>query len=184
MVTCNRVELYGVGNEPPEKVLNQWGKLLDLKEHEKQQFYIYESLEALDHLFRVTASLESMVIGETQITGQVKRAYEKSVQSGLVGPILHKCFQQAFKVAKRVRRETEVGRLAVSIPSIGVKLAEKVLGNLSNKTIAVLGLGEIGRNAAEHFATVQPQKLILYNRTRKVAEEVERLRDIQGERRP
>jgi glutamyl-tRNA reductase len=115
--------------------------------------------------------MESMVVGETQITGQIKRAYETASQKAWVGHNLHRCFQRAFKVAKRVRSETEVGRLAVSIPSIGVKLAEKVLGNLSSKTVAVLGLGEIGRIAAEHFQSLSPQKMYLYNRTFSKAQE-------------
>ncbi len=170
--TCNRVEIYGVGDATtPEKILERWSKRSDLPLSQLQGCVrVHENEMALAHLFRVTASMESMVIGETQITSQMKRAYEASVQAGTLGPILHRSFQRSFKVAKSIRSNTDIGRFQVSIPSIGVRLAEKVVGDLATRRIGVAGLGEIGRVAAEHFASVNPLELVLYNRTPEVVD--------------
>lgn len=168
LFTCHRVELYGVGKENPYELL----ELLPLSSAERSLFGVLSQENVLRHLFCVVSGLESMVIGENQIMHQVKRAYEEASLNHKIGPVLHRSFQEAFRVSKKVRKETEVGRLAVSLPSLGVKLAEKIVGSLSNKVVAVLGLGEVGRLAAEHFASVQPKKLFLYNRTFSVAERV------------
>lgn len=170
--TCNRVEIFGVGARSAEECLGRWLEVALLSPSSAAYFKTYDDEECLRHLFRVTASLESMVVGETQITSQVKRAYDDAARMGRSGTILNRSFQRAFKVAKRIRSQTEVGRLAVSIPSVGVKLAEKVLGSLSGINVGIIGLGEIGRVAAEHFSTVQPKSLYLYNRTTSVAEEL------------
>ena len=177
--TCNRVEFYVLSPFPASESLKIWKETCHLSEDEMKGFQIFENEKVIDHLFRVTSSMESMVVGETQIGGQVKKAYEEASQEKTLGPILHRCFQRAFKVAKRVRSQTEVGRLAVSLPSIGVKLAEKVLGNLSKKTVGVIGLGEMGKLSAEYFGSVQPEKILLYNRTQSVAEKL--AKDLQTE---
>ncbi|MDB5039184.1 MAG: glutamyl-tRNA reductase [Bacteriovoracaceae bacterium] len=172
--TCNRSEIFGIASaenaDLPEAIIDQWLQTSKLQKEERSAFRIYRDQECLSHLFRITAGMESMVVGETQIHGQVKRAYDDGIRLGNVGPQFHKIFQSAFKVAKKIRARTEVGRLAVSIPSIGVKLAEKVLGNLSSKVVGIIGLGEIGTIAAEYFGSIQPKKLFLYNRTKAVAE--------------
>lgn len=170
--TCNRVEFFAVSIHSPEELISAWIRNAKLDDEARDHFLIYRNDACLNHLFRVTASLESMVVGETQITSQVKRAYDEATHARRIGAILHRCCQRAFKVAKRVRSQTEVGRLAVSIPSIGVKLAEKVLGDLTQTKVGMIGLGEIGRVAAEHFFTVQPKKLMLYNRTEAVARQL------------
>lgn len=180
--TCNRVEIYGVENQnvesSPYQRVETWIKLCRLDPEAAKAFQIHKGQDAYEHLFRVTASLESMVVGETQIQGQVKRAYDDAIAQKNVGVILHRAFQRAFKVSKKIRSQTEVGRLAVSIPSIGVKLAEKIVGNLDQQSVGILGLGEIGRTAAEHFASVQPKEIYLYNRTGSVAEDLaQRLKD-------
>jgi glutamyl-tRNA reductase len=171
--TCNRSELYAIGAEnEPENILKRWTEACGLEAEDLKAFRIYRDIDAISHLFRVVSGMESMVVGETQIGGQVKRSYEEGIRLGFVGSQFHRIFQKAFKVAKKIRAQTEVGRLAVSIPSIGVKLAENVLGNLSTKKVGILGLGEIGKVAAEYFGSTQPEKLFLYNRTRSVAEEI------------
>ncbi len=173
--TCNRVEIYAVTDLSSEEWGARWRKVIE------QDFklggdvlWAVEGSQALRHLFRVTSSLESMVVGESQILGQVKRAYEDGIERNEVGPKLHSAFQAAFRVAKKIRSQTEVGRLAVSIPSLAVKLSEKILGDLSGRSVLILGLGEIGRVAAEHFASVTPKELLLYNRTRETAEKLHR----------
>jgi glutamyl-tRNA reductase len=177
--TCNRVELYAVSDSPPSVSLAKWQNICGLSDVEIKLFQIFQGQDALRHLFRVAASMESMVIGESQIGGQVKAAYEEAREAETIGPLFHRCFQRAFKVAKRVRSQTEVGRLAVSIPSIGVKLAERVLGNLSQKVVGIIGLGEMGKLSAEHFGSVQPKKILLHNRTFSVAEKL--AHDLQAE---
>jgi glutamyl-tRNA reductase len=173
--TCNRSEVYALADEDHSSaIIDKWASACKLTENEKKSFRVLEGRDCLSHLFRVVSGMESMVVGETQIAGQVKRAYEEGIRLGTVGSHFHRIFQRAFKVAKKVRAQTEVGRLAVSIPSIGVKLAESVLGNLVSKKIGILGLGEIGKVSAEYFGSTQPEKLYLYNRTRSVAEEFER----------
>ena len=165
--TCNRVELYACSRTDPETWIFEAS---GMSEALISKFYFHYERAAVEHLFRVSSSLEAMVLGETQITGQVRRAYLQACEQSRVQTQLHRFFQEAFRVAKRVRTETEVGQFAVSIPSIGVKLAEKVLGDLSRRNIGILGLGEIGQAAAEHFANIQPKKLLLFNRTQAVAE--------------
>jgi len=169
--TCNRVELYGLGVSDHQSCLKSWQDHFEVRGVTRPEFQIYQGKQALNHLLRVTASLESMVLGETQITGQVRRAYEQANQDGQVGNHFHRFFQTALRVAKRVRSETEVGQFSVSLPSVGVKLAERVMGDLSERKVGILGLGEIGRVAAEHFGSVEPKKLFLFNRTRSKAEE-------------
>ena len=162
LVTCNRVMLIACSSEGPEESLLSWGKEADLS---RDRFQVFEGKAALDYLFRVVASLESMVVGENQITGQFKKAYEEAQTQGFVRRKLHRVSQSALKVAKRIRQETEIGRLAVSVPSIGVKLAEGVLGDLSQMSVGVLGAGDMGRLAAEHFSTTAPKQLFVYNRS-------------------
>lgn len=163
--TCNRIELYSFSETEPELLKERWMNCLKIDSSEAEVFKIYRNKEALHHLFRVSSSLESMVLGESQISGQIRKAYQLAVSKNWVQSGLHQIFQSAFRAAKRVRSETEVGQFAVSIPSVGVKLAERILGDLSSRVVGVLGLGEIGRVAAEHFGSVCPKKLLLYNRT-------------------
>jgi len=177
--TCNRVEIYAVSEVDAILVKKAWASDCGFNAKLENPIQVFEEADMVQHLFRVTASMDSMVVGETQITSQIKRAYEDAVSSNHVGPIFHRCFQRAFQVAKKVRQRTEVGRLAVSIPSIGVKLAEKVLGSLQTKSVGILGLGEIGRVAAEHFASIRPKKIFLFNRTRSVADEMAHHFDIE-----
>lgn len=168
--TCNRVELYYVGSDSPQDLIDRWASLAQISGDVRSFFQIHSDEAAFRHLFRVASSLESMVVGEAQISGQVKKAYEESVETNWVGVHLHRLFQRAFRVAKKVRTQTEVGRLAVSIPSLGVKLSEKVLGDLTERRVGVIGLGEMGRLSAEHFASVQPKEVWLYNRTHETAQ--------------
>ncbi len=170
--TCNRVELYCCGNLTAEEVLGRWARVCGIESELLPRFFVYEDLEVLKHLFRVTSSLESMVVGESQILGQVKQSYEEAARMGTVGAGLHKIFQRALRIAKKVRTETDVGRFPVSIPSIAVRLAEKVVGVMTSRRVFIAGLGEMGRLAAEYFASIGPCEILLYNRTQAVADEM------------
>ncbi len=169
LATCNRVLLAGVSELDVEEIKKKWVQEAALDE---SKLDVYRGERAVLYLLKVVASLESMVIGENQITGQFKKAYDESASTGRAGRCLHRISQGALRAAKRVRQETEIGLLAVSVASVGVKLAEKILGDLSEKSVGVLGVGETGRLAAEHFATALPKELLLYNRTQEKANEL------------
>jgi glutamyl-tRNA reductase len=142
LATCNRVEVYGAAEKrlATEDIVRcltraQVGDDLSV-------FYRYEKTECVEHLFRVAAGIDSMVLGETEILGQTKRAYEAARASGGAGPCLHRLFQRAFRVAKQVRTHTEITRGSVSIGSVAVELAAKIFGDLSERKVLVLGAGE------------------------------------------
>jgi glutamyl-tRNA reductase len=105
-------------------------------------FYRYEDNTCVQHLFRVASGLDSMVVGESEIFGQAKKAYELARTSGAVGPYLHRLFQRAFRVAKQVRTHTDIARGAVSVGSVAVELAQRIFGRLTDCKVLVLGAGE------------------------------------------
>jgi glutamyl-tRNA reductase len=121
--------------------------------------------EAVNHLFRVTSSLDSMVVGEPQILGQVKDAYAASSTSGALGTILHRCFHKSFSVAKRVRSETRVAAKAVSISSAAVDLAKSIFDHLDDKTAMVIGAGEMGEQTVKHLQGNGIGTVLVTNRT-------------------
>jgi glutamyl-tRNA reductase len=136
--TCNRVEVFARAREPmPETAFHAVREVLRdhaaLSSHEELTGYLYErdGEEAVRHIFRVTASLESMVLGEPQILGQVKEAYDLAVEAGTLGNLLGRCVTRAFSVAKRVRTETALGAGTVSISSVAVDLARRIFGDLT-----------------------------------------------------
>src|SRR6185437_1015238 len=102
----------------------------------------YEGCDCAQHLFRVASGLDSMVVGETEILGQAKKAYAAARESGTAGPYLHRLFQRAFRVAKQVRSSTEITRGAVSVGSVAVDLAQKIFGKLSGRKVLIVGAGE------------------------------------------
>jgi glutamyl-tRNA reductase len=121
--------------------------------------------EALRHVFRVASSLDSMVIGEPQILGQLKEQFQACNAATSVGPVLHRVFQKSFSVAKRVRTETGVASRAVSIASIAVDLASRIFESLNNRCVMLVGVGEMGEVAARHLAAAGASRLIVANRT-------------------
>src|SRR6266404_7148355 len=142
--TCNRVEIYGT----TRKVTNHIKSLLQLLCAEPRDLaphtYLYEGAAAVRHLLRVAAGLDSMVIGETEITGQIKNAYEIARHAGLTGRVLNRLFQKAFQATKEIRTRTGIGRGTVSIKSTAVELIGK--SDLSQQSIMVLGAGEMAEN--------------------------------------
>lgn len=152
--TCNRVEIYLAGPDSGtlEDVVSYVGESCALSSSWFDRYtYRHADDTAAEHLFRVAASLDSLVIGEPQIVGQVKSAYEEARSVGGTGPTLNRSFHQAFHAAKRVRTETGIAENAVSISYAAVELAKKVFGNLRGKSVAVIGAGKMGGLALKHL---------------------------------
>jgi glutamyl-tRNA reductase len=176
--TCNRVEVYGVAEVPGEargaifrRLCRQRG--VDAAAVEAG-LYTYEDGEAVRHAFRVAASLDSMMVGEPQILGQVKDAFALARACETVGPTLHTLFTQAFAVAKRVRGETEIARHAVSVSFAAVELARKIFAGLSGKAVLLVGAGKMGELAAKHLVQHGAFPIYVTNRTWSRAQEMAR----------
>ncbi len=174
--TCNRVEAYLVAKHPQRaaeaarKLFSEIGKI---GEGEMGRYlYVKDEEEAVAHLFRVTASLDSMIVGEPQIGGQVKEAYTEAVASRATGTYLNKLIHKALNVAKRIRTETGIGQHPVSIGYAAVLLAEKIFGDLAENRVLLLGAGEIGTLAARHLAERHVREIWISNRTTEKAEEI------------
>ncbi len=167
--TCNRVEFY-VATDAERQCLARIRKVLGrihrLKPPEIQKyFYIYEGPDAFLHLFRVASSLDSMVVGEAQILGQVKDAFRQAYCGSMVGAVLHGVFHRAFSAAKRVRAQTEISRMPTNVSSVAVDLAGKIFSDLSSQRVLLLGAGEMGELTAKYLADAGVQGLFIANRT-------------------
>jgi glutamyl-tRNA reductase len=167
--TCNRVEIYAASREIENAILDLKHFLsryhaLSLKEFEKN-LYSFVGEEAVKHIFRVASSLDSMVVGEPQILGQIKSAYNIAVESKTSGLILHRLLHRAFHVAKRVRTETKIGDRAVSVSFVAVELAKKIFETLEKKTVLLIGAGEMCELAARHLVSEGVEKVLVTNRT-------------------
>jgi glutamyl-tRNA reductase len=170
--TCNRVEVYAVLNsvrtaEAAAKVLAEFLSRCHQIDTEslKKWTYLHHNLETIQHLFRVTSSLDSMVVGESQILGQVKTAYDLSRSAGGVGTILNRLFTKAFSVGKRIRSETTITAGAVSISYAAVELAKKIFNTLEGKTVAIIGAGEMSELTAKHLVANGVANVLVANRT-------------------
>jgi len=165
--TCNRVELYAVSPRISDILLfNVFERLKGVPSDEIAPFcYFKVGQEAVRHLFIVASSLDSMVIGEPQILGQLKEAYEVALEEGTVGFFLHRLFQRAFFVGKKVRRETGIGDGAISVSYVAVELARKIFGDLENKRVIIVGAGEMCELAARHFRSHGVREIMVANRT-------------------
>ncbi len=166
--TCNRVELLLVA-EPSSEIIDEvvavlFGERISA-ERCREYLYIYYDRDAVHHLFMVAASLDSMIVGEAQILGQLKEAYRYAAQFGCTGPLLNRLLHKAFSVAKRVRTETGIGSSAVSISYAAVQLAKKIFGNLQDKKVLLIGAGEMAELAAEHLIGQGVAAVIVANRT-------------------
>ena len=167
--TCNRVELYAVSRTPEAAVIELKRFLADfhqiaadkLSEH----LYDLEGRDAIRHVLRVAASLDSMIIGEPQILGQIKTAYGYASEYKTLGLILNRFLHKAFSVAKRVRTETAIASNAVSVSFAAVELARKIFDDLEDKTVMLIGAGEMCELAAKHFVNNGVKKVLVTNRT-------------------
>ena len=169
--TCNRVELYGTARDLSKAVALAEQHLAKPNDELKRVLYVREGDAAVRHAFRVAASLDSMVVGEPQILGQFKEAFEQAQATGTVGSLLGRCFQRAFAVAKRVRSETTIAEGTVSVSSIAVDLAHKIFGELGGRRMLLLGAGEMGEAAARSLAH-SGARLSVMNRSPEKAERV------------
>jgi glutamyl-tRNA reductase len=154
--TCNRVEVYAVVDE----IESGYGRIQDFladahlslsSEQLTPHMYWHEGDRAISHLFRVASSLDSMIVGESQILGQIKEAFEVALTHKATGIILNKIVKKAISVAKRVRTETKIAEMAVSVSYAAVELAKKIFSDLSEKTVLLVGAGEMAKLAARHF---------------------------------
>ncbi len=170
--TCNRVEVYAVAPAPPSTVdvarcLGEFGN-----GDTPDGFYRRDAHDCVAHLFRVASGLDSMVIGETEIFGQIKKAYEAARSAGEAGPVLHRLFQRAFRVAKQVRTHTEITRGPVSVSSVAVDLAARIFGDLSARKVLLLGAGEVGERTARALRSRGVTDLRVANRSFERANEL------------
>jgi glutamyl-tRNA reductase len=163
--TCNRTEVYWAGSASGAE-LSQWlerhhGNNLDLT----SSLYVHQEQRAVTHAFSVASGLDSMVLGEAQILGQLKDAYRVAHEAGSTGPSLNKLFQAAFSAAKRVRSETRIGENAVSLASATVSLARRVYSDLSAHTALMVGAGDMNALTARHFMSAGVKRMVIANRT-------------------
>jgi glutamyl-tRNA reductase len=167
--TCNRVEILLVTDNKARAVEETKGFIAEFNKIPLQKFedalYIHEGDDAVRHVFRVASSLDSMVVGEPQILGQVKEAYRTAIDEKTSGVILNRLLHRTFFVAKRIRTETGIGDRAVSISYAAVELARKIFGVLADKTILLIGAGEMAELAVEHLIRSKAVKVWVANRT-------------------
>jgi glutamyl-tRNA reductase len=171
--TCNRVELLTSLAPDAPNLLDFVGSYFHIEpELLTPHVYQYTQENAVRHLFRVACSLDSMVIGEPQILGQVKSSYLAARSAGAISGHLDRVLQRAFLVAKRVRTETQIGGSSVSIASVAVELARKIFGSLENKTVLVVGAGKMSEQAARHLMNHGAGTVMVANRTQERAEQL------------
>jgi len=164
--TCNRVELVTSHEQTPPDVIDFLRRYFALDaDLLRPHLYEYEGTDAVRHLFRVASSLDSMVLGEPQILGQVKEAYTAARAVGAVQGSLERLLQTTFTVAKRVRTETQIGSASVSIASVAVDLAKKIFGSLEGKTVLLVGAGKMSELAARHLIRQGAHSMLIANRT-------------------
>ncbi len=167
LCTCNRTELYALGSTNQQQLTLEWlakisGLSLDAL---KPYLYIHEKDAAVHHVLRVASGLDSMVLGEPQILGQVKDAVRAAQDAGTLGTTLHQLFKQAFSVAKDVRTHTEIGTHSISMAAASTRLASSVFEDWQHTQVLLVGAGEMIELCAAHFAAKNPKRLAVANRT-------------------
>ena len=169
--TCNRMEIYSVATESSStsrviENVDQWLRNhFSLNDTDIDAFYHHEHAATAQHLFAVASGLNSMVLGETEIFGQVKKAYAVAHQHGTTGKLLNRLFQRCFTVGKQVRSQTNITRGATSVGAVGVELAEKIFGDLKKCQILLIGAGEISRRTAQSLQSRGAKAVIVSNRS-------------------
>jgi glutamyl-tRNA reductase len=165
--TCNRVEIYALSMDAEEGIKHIHGFFQNFQPQlplNNKYFYIYESEHTVQHLFEVASGLNSMVVGETEVTGQVKEAYRIASDAGSTGPALNKLFQKSFEVAKMIRSTTKIGEGSVSVGSVAADLAVQIFGNLHDKKVLLLGAGNMSATTARALNARGCKSIIVSNR--------------------
>lgn len=162
--TCNRVEFYA-SSVCPVRAFDGLKELLQERTGQDAPLYFHDTPRSVRHLFRVASGLDSMVLGETEILGQIKKAYSSAAELGATTTHLNKLFQHAFRVAKHVRTETQITRGATSVGSVAVELAGKIFGDLTGRRIMILGAGETSERTARSLVSRGVKTVIVSNRT-------------------
>lgn len=174
--TCNRVEVYGVTEESDTAVEAIGDFLSEHSGQPKSSFernlYVGKQPQSVRHVFRVASGLDAMMVGEKEIVAQVKEAYEKAAQAQCIGSVLNALFQRAMKASKRVRSETRIDTGAVSVSSAAVELARKIFGDLSDKTVMIVGAGQTAEQTLEHLAQCGTGSIVASNRSFEKAQEL------------
>jgi glutamyl-tRNA reductase len=167
--TCNRVEIYAVTQlEPPQSFAALRDFLVnchDYREPLTDEIYAWGEPQSVHHLFKVASGLDSMVLGETEILGQLKKAYDLALKSGHTGGRLNKAFQRAFNVAKHIRTETNIQRGSVSVGSVAVELAEKIFSRLSDRNVMIIGAGDTSEKTARALLSRGARSILVTNRS-------------------
>lgn len=163
--TCNRTEVYCRGGAPEE--VASWLEGTHQLRHKSLEPHLYtlRGNEAVTHAFRVACGLDSMVLGEPQILGQMKQAVRTAEAAGTLGLVLNRLFQHTFAVAKEVRTNTDIGSASISMAAAAVKLAERIFPSIAEQNLLLIGAGEMIELAAAHFAARHPKQIVVANRT-------------------
>jgi glutamyl-tRNA reductase len=167
--TCNRVEIYAATSLEPARAFAELKQFLvtvhAFENPLTDELYTFAEPQSLQHLFKVACGLDSMVLGETEILGQLKKAYDLALQHRHTGARLNKAFQRAFNVAKHVRTETNIQRGSVSVASVAVELAEKIFNSLADREVLVIGAGETSEKAARALLSRGARGIVVANRS-------------------
>jgi glutamyl-tRNA reductase len=167
--TCNRVEIYAVTTLEPAMAFSSLQDFLVTCHHYSDpltdELYRLAEPQSLHHLFKVACGLDSMVLGETEILGQLKKAYDLALQHGHTGTRLNKAFQRAFNVAKQIRTETNIQRGSVSVGSVAVELAEKIFTRLGDRAVMVIGAGDTSEKTARALLSRGARSIMVTNRS-------------------
>lgn len=172
--TCNRVELYIATSLEPLKAGGELKRFLAQVQAQTlpvgEELYALPEPQSVHHLFKVACGLDSMVLGETEILGQLKKAYDLALQSGHTGARLNKAFQRAFNVAKHIRTETNIQRGSISVASVAVELAEKIFSSLAGHEVMVIGAGDTSEKTARALLSRGAKSIVVANRSAEKAE--------------
>jgi len=167
--TCNRVEIYAVTSSEFRQACNALKEYLvtchDYRDPLTDEIYAFNEPQSIQHLFKVACGLDSMVLGETEVLGQLKKAYDVALKLGHTGGRLNKAFQKAFNVAKQIRTETNIQRGSVSVGSVAVELAEKIFTTLGERDVLVIGAGDTSEKTARALLSRGARSIIVSNRS-------------------
>jgi glutamyl-tRNA reductase len=180
--TCNRVEIYAASDLPEAGAAAELRKFLfdyhQCPEVAAGGLYVRGGRQVLEHLFKVACGLDSMVLGETEILGQLKKAYQTALRHHHTGAVLNKAFQRAFNVAKHVRSQTHIQRGSVSVASVAVELAEKLFSSLAEHPVMIIGAGDTGEKTARALFSRGARAILVSNRSHERA--LELARELEG----